>query len=289
MIQFGVFSLWTGTTDFYFTRGSAMMFSAAVAYAGAFFADMELVTDIRGLEIADRLGWRFRSFSTALEDFCPPEVRHVWMLGKVRAQQIQSRPHVHIDLDLILLKALPNRMLLAAVIGQSKDHPKSYHDPFVREIIAYTGIVPHAAPINTGLIGWNDMAFCRDYCERSMGLSIHAGKKFSHGGCVSIICEQLLLADMARERRVHVEVAIPLAKHCGPRDMKDVQFLHLWGTSKRNPAWLDKVERRFAEDHPVEYLRFLDGWSAMSGEERRDDYLPYNLGMSRHGTPIGTL
>lgn len=264
-MRLGVFSLWTDTLNFRITRGQAMLFSASIAYGKQAFPDTELVTDIKGLEIADRLGWDCTSYSLALEKFCPKGAEHVWMLGKIQAQAVQTQPHVHVDLDLLLFKPLPKRLSRASVIAQSKDHPKSYHDQFVRKVIDHCELTPHVVPVNTGLVGWNDLAFCQEYCEEAMRLSAHAGRQFKHGGVVSIVCEQLLLAHMARERRVKIETAIPLPTHVAPPDMQDVQFAHFWGDSKKDGSpFLQRVEERFQRDHPEAYKRFCTGWSLLT-------------------------
>lgn len=259
MIELGVFSLWTGTKDFKLTRSSLMLYSAAIAHGVCVMPDTELVTDIWGLEIADRLGWNLRSFSTALQGFCPDYARHVWYLGKIKAQQVQSRPFVHIDLDLLLLGPLPPRLSGAAVMAQSKDHPNSYHDDFNLKIARHIGLCPNSIPYNTGLIGYNDMDFCREYCERSMRLSLLAAKKFDHGGCISILCEQQLVGEIARERRIQIQTAIPMPTHSDKHDLTGFPFVHLWGLSKENPEWLAKVEKRFADDFPAEYRAFTRG------------------------------
>jgi len=262
-MRLAVFSLWTGTQDFRLTRATAMLFSAAVAYGKKNFPYTELVTDINGLELSDRLGWDCTSYSTALEKFCPKGAEHVWMLGKIQAQAIQTEPHVHIDLDMLMFKPMPKRLTRAPVIAQSKDHPKSYYDPYVRSVIDFCGLTSHVAPVNTGLIGWNDLSFCQGYCEEALRLSALAGAKFDHGGVVSIICEQLLLAHMARERHVKVEVAIPLPLHVAPPDMQDVQFAHFWGESKSDGPFIDAVEKKFLAEFPEAYRRFLTGWSLL--------------------------
>lgn len=270
-MQQAVLSLWTGTTGFYLDRAAAMLFSASVAYAGAAFKHTEFVTDIRGLEISDRLGWDFTSHVAALEGFRPKGAEHVWMLGKIKAQEIQTEPFAHVDLDMLMFQPLPSRLTSAPVIVQSKDHPASYHDPFVSGISKHCGIPHDVAPFNTGLVGWNDLGFMREYCAESLRLSIHAGQKYNKpewGGCISIICEQLLLAHLAREKKLRVETAVPMPHHIQPQDMSDVKFAHFWGNSKRDPKWLAAVEKKFAVDHPVEYKKFLHGWAAMQGVKK---------------------
>lgn len=255
-----VMSLWTGTDKFKLTRGLALLFSASVAYAHRAFGDSELVTDLRGIQIADRLRWQFTSFSTVLQDFCTDNERHVWMLGKIKAQSIQPVPHIHVDMDAVIFHKFGDRILKARVAVQSKDHQECYHDPLTLEYMEVCGITPGTCAFNMGITLWNDLALRDEYCAQVFAMVERNAGILRNGTALSLVAEQVLFADFMRYKRVEVTEIIPMPKLCCMGDFSDCQFSHLWSDSKENGDWLLKIEKRFAHEFPEKYANFQTGW-----------------------------
>lgn len=257
-------SMWTGTSKFHLNRGLALLFSASVAYAHRAFGDSELVTDLRGIMIADRLRWKLTSFSTALEDFCPENQRHVWMLGKIMAQDIQTVPHIHIDMDACVFHKFGNRILDARVAVQSKDHQECYQEPITAEYIKLFGIAKGTCAFNMGIVLWNDLGLRDEYCRRVFEAVDRYAGTCPNGTALSLVAEQALFAEVMRERRVEVTEIIPMPKLCVIGDFQDCQFTHYWSNSKENEAKIARLEARFSHEFPADYANFVSGWRELS-------------------------
>lgn len=245
-----VMSLWTRTTDFYLTRRHAMLFSAAAAYLNRAWEQTELVTDAVGLRIAQRLGWQFCQTVLALDDFCPRHAAHVFALGKLHAQAIQTGPHAHIDLDVYCLHLPPRRWREARVGYQSIDEPDGYARP-EREAVMEACRVGRGVPVNTGLVCWNDLALRDEYVARANKAAFAAARTCGDGLAVSLVAEQAVLGALLREKGVRGEALVPLASLLDPADVEDCKFIHFWARSKDDPRWAGAAESRFHQDFPT--------------------------------------
>lgn len=255
-------SLWTRTTEFYLTRRQAMFFSAAAAYVNRAWEQTELVTDCVGLRIAERLGWGFCHTVLALDDFTPQHAGHVFALGKLHAQAIQTEPHAHIDLDVFCLHLPPRRWREARVGYQSTDEPDGYRR---RERAALFDLcrVGRGVPVNTGLICWNDLALRDEYIARANKAAYAAARVCGDGLAVSLVAEQAVLGALLREKGVRGEPLIPLASLTGPEDFEDCAFVHFWAGSKRDPARAAAAEARFKKDFPAQHGEFERGFALL--------------------------
>lgn len=257
-----VMSLWTGTPEFRLTRGLAILFSAAAAFVNRAWEQTELVTDRQGLRIAERLGWEFCHTVIALDKFCPAHAAHVFALGKLEAQALQTTPFAHIDLD-VLCHHLPPRRWREAKCGyQSIDEPDGYARPELASLIKRCGIGPGAA-VNTGLVCWNDLALRDEYVGRANRAAYAVARFCGDGLTVSLAAEQATLGALLRERGVRGEALIPLASIAQPADHADCAFTHLWSTAKRNPAWVGKTETLFRQTFPEQYNAAVAGYAAL--------------------------
>lgn len=257
-----VCTLWTSPSGFKLKRDIAMLYSASSASVCRHFEKTTLVCDQRGLEIADRLGWDFTTFSACLDNFCRKEERFIWMLGKIQAQKIQREPFVGIDLDVIVSGQLPSRLIDSRVFAQSLDPMDVYRVPEVMAMRRDCGISEGCAPLNTGLIGWNDMRLKDEYCNRALVASSILSRKYNNGTLASIVAEQCVLADLLSERDVKPVRCIP-APHIAEQEDFDFKFTHVWGRSKGNRQTLSKVESHFKKNYPDEYRKFLFGWDVL--------------------------
>lgn len=258
-------SLWTGVTGFKLTRASAMIFSASVAYVGRAMPNNELVTDIKGLKIADRLRWKFTTFTQALECFAPATHRHVWMLGKIKALQIQMHACAHIDLDLLPYSQIPERVLSARVAAQSKDSNAYYWQEDVAEYMEDCGVPQDTCAFNTAITVWNDISLKDEYCRAVNHVVNATAPNHRNGTVLSIVAEQGVFGKLMRDRRVCVEECIPLPDHASVKagDFEDFKFSHHWGRSKANPDWNAVLEERFKRDFPKEHSNFERGFECL--------------------------
>lgn len=257
-----VMSLWTQTTEFILTRRNAVLFSAAAAYVNRAWEQTELVTDRAGLQIAERLGWDFCHTVIALDKFCPAHAFHVFALGKLHAQAIQTAPHAHIDLDVLCYHLPPRRWREARCGYQSVDEPEGYGKPELEAILKHCAI-GHGTPVNTGLVSWNDLGLRDEYVFRANRAAYAAARFHGDGLKVSLAAEQAVLGALLRERGVRGEALIPLASYAEPEDFEDCPFTHLWSASKRNPEIAARVEQRFQRDFPAKHAEALRGFALL--------------------------
>lgn len=254
-----VMSLWTEPTRVDLTRAGLLICTAAAHAARRHFAHTELVSDLLGIQVADALGWKFTSYAMALENVIPQELRHIWALGKIEAQRIQTKPHVHLDLDLVLYAPLPPRVLNARVAVQSKDRPSYYTSSSTQAVMDLCRVPRFIVPFNTAVSLWNDLGFRNEYCAEVMHRARLYGALHKNGTVLSTVLEQALLAEMAREAGVPVEECIGIPLFGKVSDTTDIRFTHYWAHSKKNPKWINACEQRFADDYPEEFIRFNRG------------------------------
>lgn len=256
-----VHSLWTKPPGFKLTRNTALLLAASAAFTNRSFEHTEFVTDDDGLKIAERLGLGFVNYRTALNDVCPPEMAHIWALGKIEAQATQSEPFVHIDNDLLLYHLPPRRFRNARVGAQSIDEPGGYQtDPETREIAYLLGHT-QSTPLNTGVIVWNDLRLCQEYCSRAMYAARAVADKSSDGRAISLVIEQAVLGRMCTDLKVDFECLIPIATQSQPCDYDDCLFTHLWAGTKERERYARQVEMRFSREFPTKYREACRGFA----------------------------
>lgn len=265
-----VASLWTNTPRFKMPRTLAMIYSAAAAHMTRHFGQSELVTDDRGLEIADRLRWNYTSFSKALNNTGKAENKHVWMLGKLDASSIQSKSHAHIDLDLIVLGAPPERLTKATCLVQSKDLQEIYRSEKIAGMMQIAGIPDHIVPYNTGIIGWNNLEMRDIYVRGARQIADKLSHFFPNereGTAISVVAEQAYLAYLMREHKQPVTECIPLFSNVTAADFRDFPFSHFWSEAKSNVWATTKLEARFSRDFPEAYENFERGWEFLKSKQ----------------------
>lgn len=258
-----VISLMTSVPGFTLNREHALLFSAGVAYLAKIYDQIELFTDVRGLEIADALRWEVTSFRTALENRFPKKMRHIWMLSKIAAQQEQHEPFFHVDLDFWMFSRLSRQAESAPITCQSKDTLTIYREPYVTPILDWCGVPEDTVAFNTGLILWNDLDFKNAYVKRVLATAERICGQSPNGVLLSICLEQAILGHMARERGVKIFELAPLPKFTASEDMAHGKFTHWWGRSKKNDGWMERAEMRFANDFPAQYANALRGFTKL--------------------------
>lgn len=259
-----VMSLWTGTPAYRLNRRAAMVMSAAAAYVNRAWENTELVTDRHGLRVAERLGWEFCHTVVELDGFCPDYAAHVFALGKIHAQALQTGPHAHIDFDFLCYHLPPRRWREARVGYQSIDEPDGYGLKDRSALMQMLGVGP-GAPVNCGIVGWTDLSLRDAYIERAQEAAFKAAAVNGDGLAISLVAEQAVLGALLRERGVRGEALIPLASQSAPDDFADCKFVHLWDRSKQDPEYARRLEKRFAEDFPAEHQAACRGWELLQG------------------------
>lgn len=259
----GVMSLWTGTGMFNLCREHAIIHTLACCFANEVFESTQFVTDTQGLEIADRLGWRYTSYVNALDGLAPPGLRHIWALGKLMALTLQEEPFCHLDNDVYIQKPLPDRIKMAAMFAQSKDIPEYYLGRDMEAALGVAGFKRGAVAYNVGIIGGSDIERVNRYANQALDIAGRFDSCVINGTTTSMVLEQYFLGEFAKREKIRVEELIPLFHT--KEDLDEVGYTHLIGKTKRDPRWVEPSEKRLARDYPAAYKTFLQGWKVIGG------------------------
>jgi hypothetical protein len=254
-------SLWTRTPMFRIERGPLLIQTLAANLAARAFFETEFVTDTRGAEIAALLGWPFARTTTPLDDWPADGITHVWALGKLVACAMQSEPFVQFDGDVLLFKPLPKRLTRHRLIAQSPDLPRYYNSRDMLAAQAIAGFTPGGTAYNAGLLGGKDVALVRAFAWAGLDLAQKFRDCPLNGTTTSMIVEQYQLGVFSR--RVGVEVGTLLPVCPTRKQVGKAGYAHLSGSAKREPAWIERAERRLAHDFPEAYARFVAMWTQL--------------------------
>lgn len=255
-----------------------------------------LITDDDGVRmLIDGLGLEFATVTTELNALKTQDPDW-WVSGKLYAYRSQTEPFVHLDNDVFLWKALPERMLSAPIFAQNPEYftfgdESAWYRPEVYKATVESthGWLPEEfnwyvsgrgnQPICCGLFGGNHVAFINYYADKAIQLVEHPQNQgalalLQRKTLDSFMVEQYFLAACVfyhqnREKSVYRDVYIECLFNSFEeafRDAKNAGFTHLLGGAKRNPLLAEKLERRVAKDYPERYercLRYLNDLSLM--------------------------
>lgn len=258
-----IHSLWTGTPTFHPRRGPLLVHLLSLCLAQRHFARVEFVTDFRGLELVETLGFRYTNVRTTLEHALPdPGLKHIWALGKSVALLAQKEPCVQIDTDVLLFKPLNPRILRSRLCAQSIDYPCHYQSPEMGRALAVARFPGDHTAYNCGIVGGTDLRLLHEYAGRTLRIARRFQGVELTGTVISMCIEQYGLAVVAGESGVRVETVCSV--HPSDAEVARVGYAHLQGGAKHDPKWVAAVEARLAKDFPEEYARFLSGWEDVS-------------------------
>lgn len=259
----GVMSLWTGTGMFNLCREHAIIHTLSCCLANDNFESTQFVTDSQGLEIADRLGWRYTTYVNAFNGLAPIGLRHIWALGKLKALSLQDEPFCHLDNDVYIHKPLPDRIKMAAIFAQSKDIPEYYIGNDMTAALQIAGFKRGAVAYNVGIIGGCDIERIHRYANEAIEISGRFDGCPINGTTTSMVLEQYFLGEFAKREKIRIEELIPLFHT--KDDLDAVGYTHLIGKTKRDPRFVAPSEKRLARDYPAAYKAFLQGWKVIGG------------------------
>lgn len=246
---------------FRLNRSQLLVTTLAHCLAMQAFETVEFVTDFRGLELAERLGWRFTAVVPALEQLADCATPHVWALGKLVALQTQKKPVCQLDCDVYLHKPLPPRMRDARLIAQSVDWPHYYIGENMEAGRRIAGLPEGHVAYNAGLLGGCDIGLVHEYADCALELAEKfAGREHElcEGTCISMLVEQYWLGVFAREAGVRIETILPL--NPTRSEWHEAGYTHLHGDAKRDPYYVKNTARRLRAQFPAAFAAFEAGW-----------------------------
>jgi hypothetical protein len=252
------------------------------------YPETVLITDDDGVRmLVDGLGLEFEAVSTELNALQSQDPEW-WVSGKLYAYRAQTQPFVHLDSDVFLWKALPDRVVSAPVFAQNPEYftfgdENAWYRPevFKATIESTQGWLPeefnwyvsrcHNQAMCCGIFGGNHVNFIQHYAETAIQMVEHPQNQTAlpllrNKSLDSFMVEQYFLAacvsyhqqqEISIYRDVNIECLFS-SFEAAFNQAKQVGFTHLLGGSKQNPRLADRVERRVAKDYPDRYKRCLN-------------------------------
>lgn len=237
-------------------------FALSYHFAKENFGEIHLVTDREGLSLLDFL--EYDSISTGLDALHHVDPR-CWTAGKIKAAQEQTGDFLHIDGDVFLIDPIIKDLVSSSydAIVQMREvghHFESTYPPIFRDLKKIYPYIDYISlynfTYNTGIFGFKDQEFkaeyCRSYFELLWDLQDH-GIKFPAERDPNIVIEQSLLTTMAQNQNKHIKELITL-EDMSKWDLfgaaERIGFVHLWGNSKYQDYWQERVRMRLKKENP---------------------------------------
>jgi hypothetical protein len=255
-----------------------------------------LYTDDEGARLlVDGLGLAFEHVATPLNVLAGQNPGW-WALGKVLTYSLQEEPFVHIDNDVYLWSALPERLAHADVIAQNPEafdssdlFENNYYRPDLMQqsIRAVNGWIPTELSEYTprsgtpraaccGIVGGRRVDFLRHYANQVMRMVDHTSNRpvwpilrdKLNLESLNIIFEQHLLVacldyHKSRAESPYAGVRIEyLFSNFSDATLRAAEtgFTHLIGEAKQNAQLLARLENRVRTDFPTYYERCISCW-----------------------------
>lgn len=281
MIERAVFSYCNNEESFNNKAGfkyySDFLFSMAFAteLAGRHFKEVHVVTSTWGEKILKAAGIRATEFSTELDG-----MKHIskwwWAYGKLIAENLQTKPFVHIDNDVFLWKPLPKRILEARLCFQSKEQMNipnyKWYDVLkpcwnAAQIRPQTIVDNEVTDYvyNCGISGGWDLKFFKEWIQCSSEyIFAQENQKTFFDDFRQVLMHQNLFHEQyfaaalikAHNLRGEVQVIADEVKDLLPATNRG--YTHLWGVTKTNQETMSKVRANLRKESPKTFVKVSD-------------------------------
>jgi len=243
-------------------------FKLSLHYSKKWFKEVHLVTDIKGKELIEKHNLEFDHINTDLETVMQGVYQNHWSLGKIYACKIQEVPFIHIDIDVILFKKLPDTFLQSDAGFQNTETDSS--------AVWYKLLLEHAnehykdKPVwfdcknfkayNCGIIAFNNLSLLNDWWEASLNyIEYLDNSKFNYDHHLScLIYEQFAIFHLCKHHGFNVD---QLTNHGDTNDKKagwiseklakELGYTHLIAQCKREPEIEKKVKNRLIKENII--------------------------------------
>lgn len=240
-------------------------FALSYHYAKSLYKNISLVTDLKGLSLFSCIP--YDDIVTDLEN-----INHInpgfWTAGKIRACEMQTKPFIHIDGDVFLMEKKIRKILSDKwdVAVQMREIGQHYNDTYPQAIRKLQEVYPWAEGLgifnyayNNGILGFRNMGFRDKYVYEYFDLLYMleiCHVQFPPKADPNIVVEQSLLTRLSSYHNVHVKELITLndmEKEGLFEYAEKIGFVHLWGNSKYQDYWHEKVKAKLKEVNPKLY------------------------------------
>lgn len=239
----------------------------SVRYSLRWFDEVELVTDQAGKELlVDKYKIPYTSVRTDLD-----QINHInpihWAYGKLIACQLQDKPFMHQDNDVIWFKRPPSYILEAQSCFQNIENDSGLHS-------FYQGMMQHAKQnfnkkkdfinydtlesLNCGIMVFNDLTAINPWVEHAKEYIEYYDANYDYLKTIfnlsSIIFEQLHLNWFLKHYGYDIKVIDDHFKGwVHPDYATKIGYTHLIGDSKRHKMVEDKILNRVKQEFPKFY------------------------------------
>lgn len=270
MIERAVYSLWTLPMEGQyvgFNTEEALIncFKLSLHYSKKWFKEVHLVTDLKGKELIEKHNLEFDHVNTDLETVMQGVYQNHWSLGKIYACKIQDVPFMHIDIDVILFKKLPDNFLQAEAGFQNTENEDSE--------IWYKLLLNHAdqnyknKPVwfntknfkayNCGIIAFNNLTLLKEWWDSALDyINYLDNSKFEYNHHLScLIYEQFAIYHLCNYYDINVDQLTNYGESTDKNSnwiseelANKLGYTHLIAQCKREPQIEKKIKDRVIKE-----------------------------------------
>lgn len=248
---------------------SLLMTALSLSTMKKVFDRVELVTDTKGAELLGRLG--YDAIHLDLDHLADLDPRY-WSAGKIYSLKRYSIPVVHVDGDVFFLKPDIRKVFEESwdALVQMKETGEHYRKTYthlvewMKPALFSWNLDTYNFAYNCGVMGFQNIEFkdrfVEEYfralraCQQKQSTIDKIGREYE----INIVLEQSLLTHLALNKNIHVKELLTIEKQTFPGlqpEAESLGFVHLWGPSKYEKEWQERVERRLAEIDPETYAK----------------------------------
>lgn len=248
-----------GVTDQY--RKNIFTYSLSALYARKLFGNITLVCDDAGAKLLEPIG--YDHIDTSLNEIAHINPRF-WAYGKIKALSLYDEPVLHIDGD-VLLQSLGLKTVFESyweVMVQMKEVGTHFTDtyagmlPTINSIVTEHDYMLYNFVYNCGILGFKNTFFKNQYCEaffdsiEKCDVALDVLNTLDGKYEINCVLEQSLLTCLSHNHNVYVKELLPLAAmtETGLEGLANAMgYIHLWGKSKYECYWINRVKDRLLE------------------------------------------
>lgn len=266
MVERAIYSLWTKPMKgehVGFNSEQTLMecFALSLHYSKKWFKEVHLITDLKGKKLVEKWGLEFDHINTDLENIMDGIYQNHWSLGKIYACKIQDKPFIHIDIDVILFKQLPETFLKSDASFQNIETDEQ--EQWYKLLLEHAEINYKDKPIwfdgtnfkayNCGVILFNKLDIINEWWESSLKyIEFLDNSKFDYNHHLScLIYEQFGIYHLCKYYNYDVNLLSFYGSdrqrflgHLENDLTKKLGYTHLIASSKRSKEMEELVRER---------------------------------------------
>lgn len=270
MVERAVYSLWTKPTEgehvgFNTEQTLIECFALSLHYSKKWFKEVHLVTDLKGKALVEKWGLEFDNINTDFDFIMEGIDSEHWALGKIYACKIQDKPFIHLDIDVILFKPLPDTFLKSDTGFQNYEgssYSRHYIDLLEMAKLAYLDRpvwldVEMRHSYNCGVLLFNNLSFLNEWWKEAVRYVkwLSYTNQDTGNNITSLMFEQVFICNLCK----HYDVKVDLLNYYGSDDQKKLEWVpddiarslgytHLISNVKRKPEIEKKVRHKLIKE-----------------------------------------